>query len=161
MPRIATVLGAVGIVAGCQSSSSPDGTSTLIENASVTPLVHEAYTGFGEPARMVVRDAQRWVEVWARAFVGRSEVPERPAIDFSREIVLVAAQGAQGSGGYDISIDRVALKDGAIAVHVTTTSPDERCLTLAVVTSPVVMVHLPRSEGRVRFIEHARVARCE
>jgi hypothetical protein len=163
MTRLAVVLITVCWIggAGCQSASSPGGTDTLVENGPVTPLVHEVYTAFGEPARMVVRDAEAWAEAWARAFAGRSEVPPRPAIDFSREVVLVAAQGARGSSGYDISIDRVAPSDGAIAVDVTTTSPHERCLALTVVTAPVVMVSIPGPASRVRFIEHTRIASCE
>jgi hypothetical protein len=162
MPRLAVVLiVACGIgAAGCQSSSSPDETGSLIENEPVTPLMHEVYTGFREPARIVVRNSRRWAEVWARAFVGRSEVPQRPTIDFSKEMVLVAAQGGQGSSGYDISIDRVASRDGGLAVDVTSTSPDERCFVLTVVTSPVVMVRVPRSVGRVEYIEHDRVMSC-
>jgi len=60
MPRPAVVLIVVcGLgAAGCQSASSPDGTDTLIGNGSVTPLVHEVYTSFGEPARLVVREAR-------------------------------------------------------------------------------------------------------
>lgn len=163
MPRLAIVLIAVcGIgAAACQSASSPESTGTLIENEPVTPIVYEVYAGFSEPARLVVRDSGRWAEVWTRAFVARSEVPPRPAIDFSREIVLVAAQGAQGSSGYDISIDRVASRDGAIAVDVTTTSPGERCVVLAVITSPVMMVRIPRSGADVQFIELPRVLPCD
>ncbi len=163
MPKLAAVLFALGGIAtaGCQSTSSPDHTSTLIENEIVAPLAHEVYTGFSEPARFVVRDARQWTEVWARTFMGMSEVPQRPAIDFSREMVLVAAQGGQPSSGYDISIDRVATRDGTTAVDVTTTSPDARCVVLTVITAPVVLVRLPRSAGPVRFIEHPRVAPCD
>jgi hypothetical protein len=163
MPRLAVLLIAVSGIgaAGCQSSSSPDDTGNLLDNGLVTPLVHEGYTGFGEPARLVVRDSEQWADVWARTFVARSEVPQRPAIDFSKEMVLVAAQGAQGSGGYDISIDRVAPRNGAIAVDITSTSPDQRCGTLAVITSPVMMVRIRQSTSHVQFIEHVRVMRCE
>jgi hypothetical protein len=152
----------VGILAGCQSASSPDPSrDALLDSRPVIPLVHEVYTGFGEPARFVVRDSERWAEVWSRTFAGRSEVPQRPAIDFSTEMVLVAAQGGQGSSGYDISIDRVASRAGSIVAHVTATSPDERCGVLAVITSPVMMVRIPVSRSRVHFIEHARIRSCD
>jgi hypothetical protein len=148
-------------LAGCQSPSTPDTSGALVEPRPVTPLVHEVYTGFGEPARFVVRDSERWAEVWSRTFAGRSEIPQRPDIDFSTEMVLVAAQGGQGSSGYDISIDRVASRAGATVVDVTATSPDERCVVLAVITSPVTMVRVPVSAGSVRFQEHARIRSCD
>ncbi len=163
MSRLAAALiAAAGMVAvGCQSTSSPNDPGSVFDQDPVTPMVREVYTGFNEPARTVVRDSRRWAEVWARTFVGRAEVPPRPPIDFSREMVVVAAQGAQGSSGYDISIDRAASSDDGIAVYVTTTSPGERCVVLAVITSPVVIVRIPRSESDVRFIEDARVLPCD
>ena len=148
--------------AGCQAASSPDSTGeALVDPRPVTPIVHEGYTGFDEPARFVVRDAERWAAVWNRTFAGRSEIPQRPAIDFSREMVLVAAQGAQGSSGYDISIDRVASQAGRIVVDVTATSPDERCIVLTVLTSPVVMVRVPVSSDPVQFVEFSRTRSCD
>lgn len=148
--------------AGCQSTSSPDSTGDpLADSRAITPIVHEVYTSLGEAARFVVRDPERWAEVWNRTFAGRSEIPQRPAIDFSTEMVLVAAQGAQGSSGYDISIDRVVSQDGAIAADVTATSPDERCGVLTVITSPVTMVSTPASDGPIQFIEHRRTVHCE
>lgn len=158
MLRIA-VLGAIGIgAAGCQSASSPD-LGALVDNPPAA-IVHEIYSGFHEPARFVVRDSEQWAEVWSRAFVARSEVPQRPDIDFSKEMVLVAAQGGQGSSGYDIAIDRVDSRDGAIAVDVTTTSPSQDCVVLTVITSPVMMVRTPSSTSQVEYTEHARVTPC-
>lgn len=63
--------------------------------------------------------------------------------------------------GYDISIDRVASQAGTILVEVTATSPDERCIVLAVITSPVMMVRVPASAGSVQFEERARIQSCD
>jgi hypothetical protein len=131
-----------------------------MENQSPRPVLHEGYTGFGEPARFVVRDAAEWAEVWRRAYVNRSEVPRRPEIDFKSEMVVVAAQGAQPSGGYDIEIERVAAGDGELKVYVLSTSPAPSCGVLTVITSPVVMVRVPRWED-VQFVEKSRIAPCE
>jgi hypothetical protein len=152
----------LAIVSGCQSPSSPDSSrDALVDPRPVTPIVHEVYTGFDEPARFVVRDAGRWADVWNRTFVGRSEMPQRPTINFSKEMVLVAAQGGQGSSGYDISIDQVTSQAGATVAHVTSTSPDEHCVVLAVITSPVMMVRIPVSTNPVQFVEHARLRLCD
>jgi hypothetical protein len=126
----------------------------------MTPIVHEVYTGFGDPARFVVRDPERWAEVWNRTFAPMSEVPPRPAVDFSTDMILVAAQGGRGSSGYDISIDRVTSQGNAIVVDVTETSPDERCGVLTVITSPVMMVRIPVSSNPVQFVERSRTQSC-
>jgi hypothetical protein len=123
-------------------------------------MVHEVYTGFSEPARMVVRNSRQLADVWANTFLARSEHPHIPRIDFFKETILVAAQGGRPSSGYDISIDRVSSKDGVILVDVTTSGPDRGCPVLAVITSPVVMVRIPRTEARVEFVEHTRSVPC-
>ena len=158
---VLTILAVCGVgAAGCQSTSSPESASTSMENESIAPILHEGYTGFSKPARFVVREAAEWVEVWRRAYVGRSEVPERPEIDFSREMVVVAAQGARPSGGHDIGIERVAAGDGELKVYVLSTSPAPSCGVLTVITSPVVMVRVTRWQD-VQFVEKSRTAPCE
>jgi hypothetical protein len=163
MPQLARALLAASaiVAAACQSVSSPTPTDALVDDRAPTRVVHENYSGFSEAARFVVRNLSQWASVWATVFAGRSELPPRPAIDFSREMVIVAAQGAQPSSGYDIAIDRVGLAAGSIAVDVTTTSPDRDCMLLAVITSPVMMVRVPLSASPVRFVEHTRTRSCE
>jgi hypothetical protein len=146
--------------AGCRSSSPTDSTRDALLDPLI-PIVHEVYTGFAEPDRLVVRDAETWADVYARSFAGRSEVPPRPAVDFASEMILVAAQGSQGSSGYDISIDRAAAQAGRLMAEVIQVVPDERCPVLAVITSPVVMVRVPALSGRVEFVERRVVRQCE
>jgi hypothetical protein len=73
----------------------------------------------------------------------------------------VAAQGGQPSSGYDIAIERVAAGNGELKVYVLTTSPELSCGVLTVVTSPVVMVRVPRSQDDVQFIEKSRIVPCD
>jgi hypothetical protein len=162
MSRIATALVVFGIaVAGCQSASSPSSPrEALIDFQPLSPLVHQIYSGFREPAQFAVRDLEQWSDVWNRAFAAMAEIPPRPTVDFSSEMILVAAQGVRGSSGYDVSIDRIRSGDDGLIVDVTVTAPHRRCMVLTVVTSPVMMVRVPAS-SRIRFFEHTRTTSCE
>lgn len=82
-------------------------------------------------------------------------------MDFSREMIIVAALGARPSSGYDISIDRAAVANAAVVVEVTSTTPGADCVLLAVITTPVVMARVPASYGPIRFIEQERTRQCE
>jgi hypothetical protein len=125
------------------------------------PILHLGHTGLTEAARLVVRDSRAWDAVWKKAHEGYSEVPSLPAVDFPSEMVLVAAQGAQGSSGYDISIDRMVVRGDGMTVDVTSTAPDlSRCYVLAVITAPVMMVRVPSVRGRVEFKERERIQSC-
>jgi len=156
---IARALAAIAL-AGCDSGSYSGLDDLVFDDDPATPVVHEFYSGFSDPARLVVRDRQLWAFVWARAFAGRSPEPPRPSLDFSREMVIVAAQGGQPSSGYDISIGQVSRENGSLVVDVTSTSPAHECVVLTVITSPVMMVRVPVRES-VRFIEHDRTRSCE
>jgi PrcB C-terminal len=149
------------LLLACKSASSPDSPGALVDEQAVSPIAHELYTSFVNPGRLVVRDSGQWAEVWERTFAERSEVPPRPAVDFSSEMILVALQGSQRSGGYDISIDRVASTAEDLLVQVTTTTPDRRCVVTAALTSPAMMVRAPTHPGPVRFVERTRVDPCE
>lgn len=148
-------------VAGCGSASSPGLDDLVFDDTGVIPIVHEFSSGYSDPSRQVVRNQRDWAFAWSRAFAGRSPAPPRPRVDFSREMVIVAAQGARPSSGYDISVDRVAEVDGSIEVEVTSTTPAADCFLLAVITAPVAMVRVPASTSRVRFVERDRTLNCD
>ena len=161
MPRTAVVvIAACGI--GCHSPASTDSPAdVLLDQGAVDVVAHEVHSGFTAPDRFVVRNAWQWRDVWDRTHVPQSDVPQRPTIDFSSDMVVVAALGAQASSGYDVSIERVISRGGSLILEVLTRSPSSNCYVLAVITSPVVIVRLPAFPGRLEFTERHRVVDCE
>jgi hypothetical protein len=82
---------------------------------------------------MVVKGERRWSKVW-RSLRAESRLPR---IDFSRQMLLVASQGRQPSGGHLLRITGVEASGGALLVDVTEVSPGEGCVTAGVITSPL------------------------
>jgi hypothetical protein len=146
----------------CGSSSHPEAPQEVVTELDPGALLlHLGYSGFGESARLVVRDSAEWAVLWATAFARQSTVPPLPAVNFARDMVLVAALGTRPSGGYDITIEGVAPEVEGAVVRVTTTVPGEECYTTAVITEPVVMLRVSAVAGRIRYLEQTETRSCD
>jgi hypothetical protein len=105
---------------------------------------------------LVIRDANAWDQFWSELGVG-----DRPAVDFSRDVVVVAAAGQRPTGGHEIAIDRVSQADGELNVEVVERSPGPNCMTTASLTQPVDVVVVPASDARSwRFVERKEIRGC-
>jgi protease stability complex PrcB-like protein len=113
-------------------------------------------TGISESRRLVIQDANTWARFWAELGVG-----ERPAIDFSRNLVVAVAAGQRRSGGYEIVVRRVSQANGDLTIEVEETTPGPNCMTTSALTQPVDVVALPTVGARSwSFIEHQEVRGC-
>ena len=113
-------------------------------------------TGIGESRRLVIRDANTWAAFWSELGVG-----DRPAVDFTRDVVVAVAAGQQPTGGYEIAVNNVTEHAGELTVEVLETTPGPNCMTSAVLTQPVDVVVLPAVNVRGwSFIEKKNVRGC-
>jgi hypothetical protein len=106
--------------------------------------------------RLVVRDRDTWVQVWNRISSGPNS-PPLPEIDFTREMLVVAAMGWKPSTGYRIIIDTAYVYERYPRLKVVVRSIDNtKCPGLGqftVQTAPIDIVRLPRTERPVIFRE--------
>jgi hypothetical protein len=113
-------------------------------------------TGVAEARRLVIRDANAWAALWSELGVG-----ERPAIDFSHNLVVAVSAGQRPSGGYEIAVESVHQANGELAVQVVETNPGPNCMTTSSLTQPVDVVAIPTVTARSwSFIERKDVRGC-
>lgn len=164
MLRVAVCLALV-ISAGCSApfaTTSGAPSALPFERLRPEPSPYTYRSGLSDSTRAVIRDRGTWSDMWAQ--VHASSWPEPPPldeIDFGREMVVVAALGARGSGGYSIVIEDVFDRGDHIVVAVVRGEPGQRCLTTAALTSPADVVRLQRDERPVLFTERRVVAACD
>ena len=147
----------------CSDSTSPPGkpgANIPVVRLRSEPYPFAFYSGLDKPDRIVIRDPVTWQMVWKRVWLGDSEVPPLPAVDFSSEMILVAALGARSTGGYGILIDGAnEVGIGGVNVTIRSTSP-LNCLVTEAFTQPVDIARLP-IRGRVEFTERSEVHQCQ
>jgi hypothetical protein len=138
--------------------------STAIDESfsagGVRRVAHAYYSGFDRAARLVVRDQRSWSAAWALLYAGSSPVPPVPAIDFSGSTVIVVALGARSTGGYDMTVTRVARDGAVLYVEATSTSPGRRCGTTQAFTQPVDIIVVPHGVTEAVFVERKLVHEC-
>lgn len=117
-------------------------------------------SGMAKRARLVIRDGAAWADVWSRIASPFRPAPPVPAVDFDRNVVIVASMGAKGSSGYAITVDEVQIAGGEARVSVTEESPASGCITLAEITDPVAVVAGPRFPGQPTFVERTSRREC-
>ena len=161
--------GALISAAGCQSATmgapADEIPSTAIDeafgDAGVRRVAHSYSSGFNQPVREVIRDQESWQAAWTTLYIGMTPAPPAPpAVDFSRSTVILVALGARATGGYDITVSRIARDGSAAYVEVTSTSPGDRCYTTQAFTQPVDIVVVPHTVDEAVFVERKTVHQC-
>lgn len=122
---------------------------------------HYRFTsGITEERHIEIRTPAEWHGQWRRLTARHGNPPPPPEVDFSREMVLLAASGAKGSGGYSVTIERVLESPGELVAYARHVSPGPRCGTIAVITHPVDLVRIPASAKPVRWVAEREVRDC-
>lgn len=161
---IAVVFAAV--MAAC---AHPEATRPILIPGDPVPIVRlraepysfAFYSGLEQPGRIVVRDPSTWQALWAQIHSRQSPVPPVPAIDFSQEMLVVAALGSRSSGGYGILVDAAnEAQNAGLVVTVRSISPGVKCGRTAALTQPVDIARIPRRDGDVSFLERSQVTDC-
>ena len=141
--------GADGTPVVARSLSDADGIRALLANDG----------GLDAPARLVVRDDVAWAAVWAQMAGRVRPTPPAPAVDFAREMLLVAAGGPL-FGGADIAITGVSARpDSLVALVLVRTGLWPGCTTDGGVR-PAAVVRVARDPRSVAFREAREDREC-
>jgi len=168
----------VGLI-GYSPPVNGQGTAAPGSPIHVTRLIvtYGTYTGrigcclLADKERVVVRDRATWESVWTRnppsTFVldedgkFKPTFPPLPEIDFAKETLIVVSMGQQPTSGYFITVEGAKEFSDRIEVEVQSLSPNRyQCFLLQVVTYPIDIVRLPRSDKNVVFHETEVVKDC-
>ena len=116
-----------------------------------------ATSGIATPARLIIRDDSSYARFWTSLGAGA-----RPAVDFSRDIVIVAASGQRNTGGNGIAVERVTRTGDGLAVEVVETTPGANCMTTQAITQPVDVVVVAAADARTwSFSDQTRAQPCQ
>ena len=150
------------LLAACSSPNAPDAAQQPL---TVTRLRPEAFSfsynsGITEPQRLVVRDQATWQQTWDSIYRFTFPAPALPAVDFAREMVIVAALGQKPTGGFSIFIDSGTDTANGVTINVRSVSPGGNCGVTAALTQPLDIARVTRREGSVSFSESTTVQNC-
>jgi hypothetical protein len=122
-------------------------------------VVDEVFSGLDESLRGVVRDAEGWAELWDQIHRKVSPRPPLPPVDFSRDMLIAVAAGTRRSGGFDIGVRRVAVREGQLEVEVFETCPASGARVSMALSQPLEVVRLEKRSPPPVF-RHLRSPSC-
>ena len=117
--------------------------------------------GISRRDRLVIRDGQQFNQLWKEIAGPGPDKPPPPQVDFSREMLIVAAMGQQPSSGYEIIIESACEVDNQLEVVVRSANYAKCGLQLGVVTAPVDIVRVPKTNLPVVFRETEVASGCK
>ena len=112
-------------------------------------------SGIATPERLVIRDDSSYARFWTGLGAG-----ERPSVDFSRDVVIVAAAGQQQTGGHGIEVSRVVRAGQGLAVEVVETAPGPGCPATQALTQPVDVIVVPVGDAKTWSFSERTVAQA-
>lgn len=122
--------------------------------------LYRSASGIYEERLIAIHDWREWEAQWHRITAGHGNPPGPPPVEFTTQMVLLAAMGSRPTGGYAVTIERASEERDAIVVSVTFTAPGPTCGATAALTQPADLAMIPRSDKPVRFIVDRQVRDC-
>jgi hypothetical protein len=107
----------------------------------------------------VVRGETAWARLWDEVYAIVTPQPSRPAVDFARDMLVVAATGTRPSGGFAVQVTGVMQRGTDLEVTVLETCPPPGARVSRALTRPVVVVRVPRLALVPRFVETRSASR--
>jgi hypothetical protein len=112
-----------------------------------------------EASRKVIQSQEQWRKWWEKhntveKFIDGKTVPKPPPkVDFEKESVLVATLGRRSTGGSAVRFTEICRKDGVLTATFQISSPGPEDMVTMALTSPFVVIAIPKHEGSVKFID--------
>jgi hypothetical protein len=100
-----------------------------------------------EARQVVVRTEAEWSKLWTTHGGDR----KKPAVDFSKTMVVGVFMGSRPTAGYNTTIVSTVSKDGSMVVRYEEKTPPRGALTAQILTSPYHLVTVPKMAGQVTF----------
>ena len=153
--RLALVLPLLALLACNDSPSEPADRTVLIAT-----VVEQSFSGVQIGRDEVIVDDNTWARVWEEIHAPMSPRPALPAVDFGREMLLLAALGMRVSGCYSVRIVAVEEAGSGLRAAIEEKTPGTSCACGGALTHPVHVVRLPRHSGPVSFVYRSTRLRC-
>lgn len=141
--------GAMAAVAACARGGGGGLPPTLAPVTASTRLYSDDGPAFTDSVRLAVRDMATWQQVWDQATSTQGSPPPLPQVDFTKEMVLVAAAG-QMHPGDQIRIDSAGVRAGVFVAMVRTITA---CRPFPAAAYPLDIVRVMRSDLEVTWSE--------
>lgn len=119
-----------------------------------------AYSASAQESQQLITNQEAWEAAWATMHAQQQPQPERPAIDFSQDWLILCYMGAQPSGGYQVKVDAIERTSAGLDVQLHYQEPGQGCFTTMALTQPYVLVKIPKQPTQ-RITYHTKTQKVD
>jgi hypothetical protein len=130
-----------------QPPSAPRAAQPTTTAPAMKTIDKGEHSNLDDAAQVVAKSPQEWQELWQKHTPDRP----RPAVDFSKEMVVGLFLGSRPTSGYMLEIVSATQSDGTLVVRYRESVPSRGTMTAQVLTSPYHIVAVPFFPGGVKF----------
>jgi hypothetical protein len=112
------------------------------------PLERGQQSNIESAREVVVRTAAEWTALWKEHAADRP----RPAVDFTRSMVVGVFLGSRPTGGHSVDITRIDREGTALVVTYRERRPAAADIVTQVITMPYDLVTIEPFSGPIRFV---------
>jgi hypothetical protein len=105
------------------------------------------HSNMDDAKQVAVKTAAAWKQLWQQHSPDRP----RPAVDFTKEMVVGVFLGSRPTAGYNLELVSAIETDGTLVVRYKEAAPPRGTMTAQVITSPYHLVTVPFFPGNVKF----------
>ena len=121
----------------------PPMTSTMAKTATDGPRTIEKgdTSNVDDTKQVLIRTEDEWAKLWRQHAAERP----RPAVDFSKEMVVGVFMGSRPTAGFATAIVSTTAGNGVLIVRYTEKLPAGRAITAQILTFPFHLVAIPKA----------------
>lgn len=147
---LAGIFATVACAGGGATVPPPDAPAPS-QPLAIETIVQQSLPGqTGDTLREVVRDQAAWAEFWSAFREGSSLSAEPPAVDFTKDMVMVAAMRTQSCVS-KVTIRGVVQEGDGLVVDLLEAPPAPNCVCITS-ERPIHIVRLPKTDAAPRFV---------
>ncbi len=116
-----------------------------------TIILQEEHSNIKAPKKTVITNRESLQEVFS--VINRTRRPglATPKVDFDLDQVIAFFLGEKSTGGYTVNIDKIISENKEVVVYYSIQKP--KGMASMVLTQPILLVSMPKTEESVKFVE--------
>jgi hypothetical protein len=112
-----------------------------VEPATTRTIEKGDQSNVDDAKQVLVRTDDEWTKLWQQHASGRP----RPAVDFSKEMIVGVFMGSRPNAGFSTAIVSATAGNGVLIVRYTETMPTPGMVAAQVLTFPFHLVAIPKA----------------
>jgi hypothetical protein len=147
----AIILACVVMFAQSPAERQMNRNAMVLEAPSTRTIEKGDQSNIDDARRVLVRTDAEWTTLW------RQHHPDkpRPAVDFSKEMVVAVFMGSRPNAGFSTAVISATAANGALIVRYRETMPGPGTVSAQILTFPYHLVAIPRADVKDLKFEKA------